>query len=281
LRWMAGIDGGGDLRALLRLATRGDSSGCALDGWQITVLLPVSSSLLTWVQLSCRLISVQLHHYWLYTIAVALIIALAARLYHRSLAEALGVLLAISLFLGLFFLPSVGHLPAPSSLQLANRDENKITEWIYHDWRQALLIAIVVISVFELNGHGIAETISTLTAVAVAIALLPYVININPLPKRPEYYFAVLHRPWLPAETITLSSGEAYSAYVLASDDNWFTVLTTSTRSVVYIPTDQIVRRTVCEVYSRNQPTEYPPLVTSLYSAPAHVRACARHRPKL
>lgn len=60
------------------------------------------------------------------------------------------------------------HLPVPSSLQLANRDENKITEWIYHDWKQALLTAIVVISVFELHRHGIAETISTLTAVAVA-----------------------------------------------------------------------------------------------------------------
>jgi hypothetical protein len=233
--------------------------------------LPITRHL---IEMDQYRIAAEFQRYWIVTLAVAAIIALAVHFHHKSAAETLGVLAAIALIVGLFILPSVHGLRVPSSLNIASADDRSIIDWVVRNWKWALLIALGVVILFESYRRGIASTISTAVALAAAIALVPYIVNIYPLPHRSDYYFAVLHQPWLPAEDITLASGRKYAAFVLTSDDDWFTVLTTSRRSILYIPTDKIVSRTVCQAHAAGAPIEYQPLITLLYSAPARAVAC-------
>jgi hypothetical protein len=223
-------------------------------------------------------ISILLHHYWVPTLAVGIVIAIAVRRHHRSSAEAIGVLIAIVVVVLLFTLPLVSGLHFPTSIRAAHKDEYAMLHWLRRYWIDSVLIALVAIILFEFYRRGVAEKISTLTALVLCVALIPYVINVYPLPSHSYYYFTVLHQPWLPAEHIKLSTGKSYNAYVLASDDNWFTVLTASGRSIVYIPTDKIVSRAVCAVPPTDRRAHYAPLVTSLYSRPAQIPPCRNRR---
>jgi hypothetical protein len=79
---------------------------------------------------------------------------------------------------------------------------------------------------------------------------------------------------WLPAEKIVLKSHHIYYGYVLTSDADWFTVLLANSRTIAYLPADDVVRRSVCQPIMTDQPKQYPPLIPWLYHPPAHLPAC-------
>ena len=58
-------------------------------------------------------------------------------------------------------------------------------------------------------------------------------------------------------------------------DEDWFTVLKARTRTIVYIHTDDILRRSVCEPLSERKIPVEPPLITTFYRKPATIRPCA------
>jgi hypothetical protein len=108
-----------------------------------------------------------------------------------------------------------------------------------------------------------------------AIAFFPYIYYIYPVPHRTEYYVGILRSPWLPAEKISLRSGRNYYGYALSADPDWFTVLLAKTRKIVYIHTDDVLRRSVCETLSQRKVPVEPPLITTFYAKPATIRPCA------
>jgi hypothetical protein len=119
------------------------------------------------------------------------------------------------------------------------------------------------------------EAMTTAIALLAVIAFFPYIYNIYPVPHRTEYYVGVLRSPWLPAEKFSLKSGASYYGYALSEDQDWFIVLLSKTRRIVYIPTSDVVRRKVCETLSQRQlPTE-PPLITTFYAKPPSIPYCA------
>lgn len=57
---------------------------------------------------------------------------------------------------------------------------------------------------------------------------------------------AIMRRPWVPAEEITLDTGERYVGYTISSQDGWFLVLNEHDRSLAYLNADKVVTRRVC-----------------------------------
>jgi hypothetical protein len=112
-----------------------------------------------------------------------------------------------------------------------------------------------------------------LSAVAVLV-LAPYITSLYPIPNQPSYYAGVVHAMWLPAEKITLKYGPSRYGYVLASDQDWFTILTVRNRTIAYIHTRNIARRHVCQPPVTDQPLPRPPLVTTLYNRPKPTPRC-------
>lgn len=233
------------------------------------------------------------------TLVVAILILIVAFLYFQSLVEALATLLLVTVAVALFYAPVIQDLYLPSSLQSANSSERATRISFQHDTNTAIhntnrllpiaehyLIVVIIIgllAIFFINNirfavfvrEVIPDATTLLLALAVAIAFFPYIYNIYPVPHRTEYYVGILRSPWLPAEKLSLRSGRNYYGYTLAEDEDWFTVLLAKTRTIVYIHTDDILRRSVCEPLSERKIPVEPPLITTFYRKPATIRPCA------
>ena len=210
------------------------------------------------------------------TVVLGLLVIIAVSVHHQSLAEALGVALAFSIAAGLFLLSSVPRLHLPATLRSANAGEHQLITWAFRHNDITFFAVVAAIVIGYIFYSGFSGGIAFALAIIGVIAFTPYVINIYPLPDTTDYYFTVLHQPWLPAEKITLSSGKVIYGYVLSTNNSWFTVLRTKDRGIVYIPAGQVVRQAVCEPLSKYEPKQYPPLITFLYRKPAHIPACAK-----
>ena len=230
------------------------------------------------------------------TLILALLVLITAYLYFRSFVEALATLLVVTVAAGVLSAPIIQDLYLPSSLQSANANERTIRASLVHDTNKtvngllsgaehytmlAIIIVLIVVPIL-VNTSGsdflfeVIPNIATLVIALVAtIALFPYIYNIYPVPHRTEYYVGILRSPWLPAEKLSLRSGRNYYGYELAADSDWFTVLLARTRTIVYIHTDDILRRSVCEPLSERKIPVEPPLITTFYRKPATIRPCA------
>jgi hypothetical protein len=115
------------------------------------------------------------------------------------------------------------------------------------------------------------KTIATLAS----LILIPFVAHFYPLPHNNNFYAEQLREPWLPAETITLSSHEQVIGYVLSGDGDWLEVLISNNRQVIYYHAVEIVNRQICQT---GPPVPLRPLIT-LVPAPAVVPTCGEHNP--
>ena len=241
------------------------------------------------------------------TLAIALLIVIVAYLYFRSFVEALATLLMLAVAVALLSAPIIRDLYLPSSLQSANYGERSIGPLLQQDANTALpsaernviitaiIVLVVILIVTNLaaivlglewlagaTATGIAfvsrlipGAATLVIALVATIAFFPYIYNIYPVPHRTEYYVGILRSPWLPAEKISLRSGRNYYGYALSADPDWFTVLLAKTRKIVYIHTDDVLRRSVCETLSQRKVPVEPPLITTFYAKPATIRPCA------
>ncbi len=237
------------------------------------------------------------------TFAIALVVVIIAYLYFRSWVEALATLLLLTVAVALLSAPIINDLYLPTSLQSANSHERSIGQdantVLPSAERQVIFLAIIIFVVIFIitNLRAIALGFETLAeaaariaafayrvipeaatlgvALVATIAFFPYIYNVYPVPHRTEYYVGILRSPWLPAEKISLRSGHNYYGYTLSADQDWFTVLLARTRQIVYIRTDDILRRSVCETLSQRKIPVEPPLITTFYRKPATIRPCA------
>jgi hypothetical protein len=162
----------------------------------------------------------------------------------------------------------------PAALKLAEEDWHLIVN-------EHLLIVILMILLaiafsclllVEL-GLGFKVFIKTVATV-VCIALIPYVSRLYPFPAGHNYYAALIRQPWLPAETITLSSGQAFTGYTLSDDGDWVVVLKDDNRTIYYYRASNVAKLQVCQMA---QTSLMQPLITLVHAgahAPSRTPLC-------
>jgi hypothetical protein len=133
-------------------------------------------------------------------------------------------------------------------------------------WLGALLLLALAFQVMTLP---IAEFVGTVSTI-ISLALVPLVLTLYSFPLHPIFYKQQLRQPWLPAEVITLNSGQNLVAYVLARDNDWFVVLIERDRTVDYIKAGQVIGQAVCQIGATNTGS---PLIT-LFNVPPVVPIC-------
>ena len=211
------------------------------------------------------------------TLLIALAIVIIAYRYFGSLVEALATLLVLTVAVALLSAPIIRDLYLPNSLQTATSSQRTIDTSFQHDTNSVLpsteyhivvwaviafFVILLVINLWaiaidfgelaQLTANIFADLIGMIPdvttlgiAIVATIAFFPYVYNIYPVPHRTEYYVGILRSPWLPAEKISLRNGSNYYGYTLSADQDWFTVLLARTRKIVYVRTDEVLRRSV------------------------------------
>jgi hypothetical protein len=205
------------------------------------------------------------------TIATAIIAILTY--HHRSLIDALSIGVAMMVTLALLFTNPSSKLSLPVSLRSASNGEHEIIDLVAGNG--LIIFSVVLIISFLLIYYGsFPAALTTAVAISATLILLPYIYNIYPIPRHSNYYADVLHEPWLPAEKIVLSSGVIYYGYVLSNYNGWFTVLLVKSRTIVYIPANKVVGRSVCQTKLQSEPKQYPPLIPLLYTLPPPIPAC-------
>ena len=118
-----------------------------------------------------------------------------------------------------------------------------------------IVIFLLFIELFGVGFNSFARTIATM----VCIALIPTVVQLYPLPINNKFYTQLIRQPWLPAETITLRSGENFIGYVLSDTGTWIEVLKDGTRTIYYYLDSDIIRRQICRI---GQAPPMQPLIT-------------------
>jgi hypothetical protein len=226
--------------------------------------------------------------YRILTVVIVLVILALLWAYNRSLAEGLSIVASAVVAVALLIAIPIAGLPTP--LRLASTTERglvaRASSGAYgYSGRDILLFLAVLAIAFAvlwqpwefgwMLGRLSWLLIGTVALVA-TIALFPYVHYIYPVPQKRDYYAEVTHAMWLPAERIVLNTHHIYYGYILSSGGGWFSVLLANSRTIAYIPANEVIGRTVCQPRMRAQPKQYPPLVPWLYNAPPQLPLCAR-----
>lgn len=111
-------------------------------------------------------------------------------------------------------------------------------------------------------------------ALAYLISVL-YVSYIYPFPRSARYYQTILRTPWLPAETLYLSSGRRFVGYPLSTDNGWFIFLSDTSRTIRYLPAGKIAARTVCNGGDQRElAASAPPVIRLLRSTSTKTPSC-------
>ena len=106
------------------------------------------------------------------------------------------------------------------------------------------IVAFLLLVLLITRGLGLfARSLATICC----IILLPVVLRLYPLPDSNSYYAHLVRQPWLPTESISLSSGGSVVGYILSEDQDWVTVLNDSDRHIYYYHADQIDQRQACQ----------------------------------
>jgi len=117
--------------------------------------------------------------------------------------------------------------------------------WDVLSFLLAALAALLLI--FELVGFGIRASARSV-GLAASVAIVPIMFRLYPLPASDVFYTNLLTQPWLPAETITLTTHQSVTGYVLESDQDWMEVLRAEDRIVVQYHTSQVSSRAMCQI---------------------------------
>jgi hypothetical protein len=116
------------------------------------------------------------------------------------------------------------------------------------EWLSFFLAALAaILFLFELGGFGIRATARSL-GLAASVAIVPIMFRLYPLPASDVFYTNLLTQPWLPAETITLTTNQSMTGYILETDQDWTEVLLAEDRTVVQYHTSQVSSRAMCQI---------------------------------
>ena len=156
------------------------------------------------------------------------------------------VILGILAFLAAAFV-SPTTLSKSSALQYFRVAWHNIIDGHLHIILIAFAVPVTILLLVELVGLGFTIFFKTLAAIT-CIALIPFASIFYPFPINNKFYAQLIRQPWLPSETITLSSGFAFTGYVLSEDQDWTVILGNSSRTIYYYHTSEITKRQVCQL---------------------------------
>jgi hypothetical protein len=211
----------------------------------------------------------------LLTAIIGLAIGIVIWVYLDSVAEALAALLVLAIVVFLLFTPLAANL---SRLQPASTSDHHILTQINsgpltHNSVVVLVICALLVLPFI---SSFSSFVTGLVAVVAALALFPYVSNFYPAPGGGNYYVTALRTPWLSPEKVTLRTGRNYYGYVLDETADWFTVLRSKNRKIVYIPAKEVIRRSACEPALQAKGDHISqPIANTFYQPPPHIKVCA------
>jgi hypothetical protein len=203
-------------------------------------------------------------------IAFVILIILAA--YTDDVVETLSGFVIVFTAFALLYIAWNVHLSTPISLSVAGNGERQVLAFASE--HVPILIGIALLFLIVIYRNLVAAMAGGIVVCAV-IVLFPYIYNIFPVPRHQNYYAQVLHELWLPPERIVLKSHQTYFGYLLSADIDWSTVLLLNSRTIVYLNTEDIVGRAVCQAGQEDQPYPYPPLIRIFYTVPPRIPSCA------
>lgn len=108
-------------------------------------------------------------------------------------------------------------------------------------------VFVGVLLLFELLGISFNSFMRTI-GIMVCIVLIPTVAQLYPLPINNKFYSQLIRQPWLPASTITLTSGEKVVGYILSDSGTWIEVLKDDTRTIYYYLDSDVAKRQICQI---------------------------------
>ena len=217
-----------------------------------------------------------------WTFVIAFLIGTYVFIFTGSFVEALSAVGAAIVALALFL---AAFTPYPSLPASINKTEITIDQrlfaWVTTERVILIVVALALLLLLFLLAFpaalaALAALVTSLIAIIIAIFLFPYVYSFYPIPRDSGYYVEVMRTPWLPAEKITLNSGNIYYGYTLSNANGWFTVLLANSRRIVYLPAKNVTNRMVCQPRMPHQPPAGPPLIPLFYTRPPHIQACAQ-----
>lgn len=106
----------------------------------------------------------------------------------------------------------------------------------------AVLLCLLIFELLRLN-----DFFKSL-AVVVSIVAIPIFVAIYPFPIGSQFYSELIRQPWLPADTITLRSGQEFTGYILSDSPSSVVVLSEAARTVTYYPPGDIVKVRLCHM---------------------------------
>jgi hypothetical protein len=162
-----------------------------------------------------------------------------------------------------------------AALHLLRSDFGSVYRWGTSHAVIVLPVTIVTVGLLlltmSLGFNMFTRTLGTI----VSLALIPSIVYLYPLPYKNSYYSQQLRQPWLPAETITMTSGQKVTGYVLSSDSDWLEVLREDTRRIIHYRASTVAGQQICQIGGTRA---LRPLVT-LTSAVTEAPQCMQSRP--
>jgi hypothetical protein len=229
------------------------------------------------------------HTYQAIALVILIVIFIAVWIYNRSFVEGLSIIVVMVAALTLVIAMPNAYAPVP--VRLASNNEHHLvaraSSGVFGYSGRDILVALgalalvfIIYTIFTASSpeavllDSFAWLVTSVVALIAAIAFFPYLHFIYPVPQTRGYYAEAAHSMWLNAERIELDSRLVYYGYVLSSDDEWFTVLLVNSRIITYLPTPEVVGRSVCQPSMQAEPKPSPPLIPWLYHSPSSLPPC-------
>jgi hypothetical protein len=158
------------------------------------------------------------------------------------------IIASLLTFLAAAFMSPV-VLSRPSALRLIDKD------WylVFHHNLLVIIVMVLLALIFmlllfaEIAGIGFDVGVKTVAVVA-CLLLIPFVVSLYPLPLNNRFYSELIRQPWMPPETIVLTSGQKTVGYVLSDNGTWVEVLMDDTRTVNYYRSAEVASRKICQI---------------------------------
>jgi hypothetical protein len=184
------------------------------------------------------------------------------------------VVASLLAFLAAAFMSPV-VLSRPFALRLIDRDWYLV---FHHNllviFVMVLLALIFVLLLFtEVAGMGLDVGVRT-GAVIACLLLIPFVVSLYPLPLNNRFYSELIRQPWMPPETIVLTSGQNFIGYVLSDNGTWVEVLMNDTRTVNYYRSGEVASRKICQIGSTPPRQPFITLFPAGLHAPTRTPLC-------
>jgi hypothetical protein len=171
------------------------------------------------------------------------------------------VILAIAALLAVAFVSPMAVSRATAS-RFISQGWHSVTSGGWHIVYLVSAALVVLVLVGELVGWGYNTFFKTLSSIA-CIALIPIFLFVYPFPLSNTFYAEQLRRPWLPAEEITLNSGQVLIGYLLSEDQDWVVILKADSRTIYYYHEPQVTNRQICQLEHTSANTPLISLIPS------------------